>query len=403
MEEYIRLEEEKAQRQGRTFNRQTATFEKVENYEDEDDYFINFEAKFLAIVFDKTLTSDTTLPCEPTVYMAPLPYSDLRHPWLRYQGLTPKMRQHLAMRLRMVYAGGDRLQPFVSHAWRRLFGIQGPLVRGTRRSMTWRQFILALGLYTEEEMAQAGVGAYLSGSERFVPDKDLRDYWIEISSDRDFLGAAPSYVHTRDPVRRLCHRMIACTISGRGQGPKKVIGVDLFYLQTMDQGTANVLYLLAQYLFKHAEGRKSGARLSGGYFIRRLTKHFGLVSDEGLRGLTIISQELPMIDLHELARLNICGRLGDTWAWDAPDAAEGAQADPAPAQAPPPPPPAPQLRTMSQRIERVEKEMHLIASLSVAHGCPMRGLSELGQAMPALQQPLMQMSSPTIDLPALLS
>ncbi|GKB88289.1 hypothetical protein Tco_0960561 [Tanacetum coccineum] len=67
MEEYIILEEEKAQRQGRTFNWQSPTFRKVENYEDEDDCFINFEPEFSAIVFDNTLTSDTTLPCEPTV------------------------------------------------------------------------------------------------------------------------------------------------------------------------------------------------------------------------------------------------------------------------------------------------------------------------------------------------
>ncbi|GJT33898.1 hypothetical protein Tco_0924317 [Tanacetum coccineum] len=57
MEEYIRLEEEKARRRGRTFNWQTATFEKLENYEDEDDYFIDFETKFPAIVFDNTSTT----------------------------------------------------------------------------------------------------------------------------------------------------------------------------------------------------------------------------------------------------------------------------------------------------------------------------------------------------------
>ncbi|GKG21070.1 hypothetical protein Tco_0383665, partial [Tanacetum coccineum] len=133
--------------------------------------------------------------------------------------------------------------------------------------------------------------------------------------------------------------MIAYTISGRGQGPKKVTGVDLFYLRTMDHGTANVPYLLAQYLFHHAEGRKGGARLSGGHFIGRLAMHFGL-----------------------LGSLNIYTRYGDTWAWvapgperqqaaaagalgaaeDAPAADEGAQAVPAPVQAPQPPPPAPQ-------------------------------------------------------------
>ncbi|GKB82497.1 hypothetical protein Tco_0949392, partial [Tanacetum coccineum] len=64
MEEYIRLEEEKARRHGRTFNWQTATFGKVKNYEDEDDHPIDFETEFPAIVFDTTLT---TIQSEPTV------------------------------------------------------------------------------------------------------------------------------------------------------------------------------------------------------------------------------------------------------------------------------------------------------------------------------------------------
>ncbi|GJU98519.1 hypothetical protein Tco_1327790 [Tanacetum coccineum] len=67
MEEYIRLKEEKAQRHCQTFNWQTATFGKVENYKDEDPCFIDFETKFPAIVFDNTITSDTSLLCAPTV------------------------------------------------------------------------------------------------------------------------------------------------------------------------------------------------------------------------------------------------------------------------------------------------------------------------------------------------
>ncbi|GJS39308.1 hypothetical protein Tco_0564351 [Tanacetum coccineum] len=67
MEEYIKLEKEKARRHGRTFNWQTATFEKVIYPEDKDDCFTDFETKFPAIVFDNTLTSDTALMCAPTV------------------------------------------------------------------------------------------------------------------------------------------------------------------------------------------------------------------------------------------------------------------------------------------------------------------------------------------------
>ncbi|GKE70353.1 hypothetical protein Tco_1528425 [Tanacetum coccineum] len=120
--------------------------------------------------------------------------------------------------------------------------------------------------------------------------------------------------------------MIACSISGKGHTPEKVTGVELFYLRSMDRGTTKIPYLLAQYLFRHAEGSKSRARLSRGHFIGRLVAHFGLVNDQGLRAAT-------------------AGALGA--AKNAPAADEGTQAIPAPVKAPQPPPPAPQHRTMS--------------------------------------------------------
>ncbi|GKD01590.1 hypothetical protein Tco_1171864, partial [Tanacetum coccineum] len=61
IEEYIRLEEEKARRHGQTFNWQTATLGKVKNYEDEDECPIDFKTEFLAIVFD-----NAAIPTEPT-------------------------------------------------------------------------------------------------------------------------------------------------------------------------------------------------------------------------------------------------------------------------------------------------------------------------------------------------
>nr|GEU75858.1 copia protein [Tanacetum cinerariifolium] len=43
----------------------------------------------------------------------------------------------------------------------------------------------------------------------------------EISSAGDFLGTAPSYTFIRDPMTRLCHRLIACSIAGRSHAPEK--------------------------------------------------------------------------------------------------------------------------------------------------------------------------------------
>ncbi|GKD88972.1 hypothetical protein Tco_1364479, partial [Tanacetum coccineum] len=147
----------------------------------------------------------------------------------------------------------------------------------------------------------------------------------------------------------------------------------------MDVGSINIPYLLARYLRRFAAGRKSGAHISGGQFVGRLAQHFGLLTAEILRGLTVVAPELQMIDMAELVRLQICVQLDDTWAWvamgperqpdtaagapaDAEDALivdEGGQADPAPAQAPqqpPSPPPAP-AKTIPYRLGRLEEDV----------------------------------------------
>ncbi|GKA93913.1 hypothetical protein Tco_0815899, partial [Tanacetum coccineum] len=170
------------------------------------------------------------------------------------------------------------------------------------------------------------------------------DDYLETNHDKK--RAAPSYTFIQDHVRRLSHRLISYTIFSRGQAPEKVTGIDLFYLRSMDQGTANVPYLLALYLFKHTKRRKSIARMFEGYFIGRLAEHFGLVSDEGLMGLSVIVRMIPVIDLDELV------------AEGAPDIDEGAQAIPALVQVPQLPPAAIQTRTMPQSIARLEEEVH---------------------------------------------
>ncbi|GKA21396.1 hypothetical protein Tco_0701385, partial [Tanacetum coccineum] len=66
MEEYIRLEEEKARRRGKVYNWETATYGKI--WDNEDVYDLgSFEIEFPAIVFNDTLTSEATLLYEPMV------------------------------------------------------------------------------------------------------------------------------------------------------------------------------------------------------------------------------------------------------------------------------------------------------------------------------------------------
>ncbi|GKF05758.1 hypothetical protein Tco_0036426, partial [Tanacetum coccineum] len=66
MEEYIRLEEEKAHRHGKVYNWETATYGKI--WYDEDVHDLrSVETEFSTIVLNDALTSEVTLSCEPMV------------------------------------------------------------------------------------------------------------------------------------------------------------------------------------------------------------------------------------------------------------------------------------------------------------------------------------------------
>ncbi|GJY79098.1 hypothetical protein Tco_0484899 [Tanacetum coccineum] len=66
MEEYIKLEEEKARKRRKVFNWKTAKYGRI--WYDEDVYDLrSVENEFPAIVFNDSLTSNDTLSCEPTV------------------------------------------------------------------------------------------------------------------------------------------------------------------------------------------------------------------------------------------------------------------------------------------------------------------------------------------------
>lgn len=108
-------------------------------------------------------------------------------------------------------------------------------------------------------------------------------------------------------MRRLCHRLIALTIAGRGQSPEKVTTLDLFLLRNIDEGlVVNVPHFLAHYLHRIAPGRDGRSQMTGGHFVSRLARHFGVLGGEGPAEFQVDVARLPRIDV---IRLGICEML----------------------------------------------------------------------------------------------
>nr|GEV97685.1 hypothetical protein [Tanacetum cinerariifolium] len=260
------------------------------------------------------------------------PPHDQRHLWLHYHvgGYTEEIVHDFEQRLETIFG---RQEVLVSHAWMRVFEIRAALVRkffleffGTCRIGDEMGLDVA-GLHTAEQMVEEGFGAYWLGIKRVISDKGI----LVITG----------------------LRLISYNIYGREQAPKKVAATILLYLRSMDQGAANVPYLLA-------------------------LSSLWSVSDDGLRGLSVVTRDIPLIDMGKLIKLDIYREIGDDWAWvasgperqqvatdgtpeaieDASAVDEGAQADLTLVHTPQPPPLSPTAgRTMPSRVDRLEEEM----------------------------------------------
>ncbi|GKC40060.1 hypothetical protein Tco_1052444 [Tanacetum coccineum] len=211
MEEYIKLEEEKSRRRGRAFNWETATYGKIRVDDDFHDLDLTESLKFYNLC-----------PILVDFVDIALPPRKQRHPFIRvrvfdFGGLLDLMAEGLSARILMKHKDAQGQSVFSSRVWRWLFDIRGPLVHE-----------LILEFFSTFRFGDVVLELDTAGALQFQLGG------IKISSAGDFLGTAPSYIMIRDPILRLCHRLITCSIAGRSQAPEKVTVTDLFYLRVMD-------------------------------------------------------------------------------------------------------------------------------------------------------------------------
>ncbi|GJW67912.1 hypothetical protein Tco_0122336 [Tanacetum coccineum] len=201
MEEYIRLEEEKARRHGKVYNWETAMYGKI--WYDEDVHDLrSVETKFQAIVFNDELSSEKTLSCEPTIWLFHLGIRGISILGLRDYSTLMLISWILRRgRMLMEHKDAQGQTVFTSQAWRRLFEIRGPLVHE-----------LILEFFSTFRFKEG------------VLD-------LDIGSNVEIM-----------------HRFMPVPLLGGGQTPEKVTVTDLFYLRGMDVGSVNIPYLLARNL-----------------------------------------------------------------------------------------------------------------------------------------------------------
>nr|GEW68928.1 hypothetical protein [Tanacetum cinerariifolium] len=102
------------------------------------------------------------------------------------------------------------------------------------------------------------------GQDMALPPRDQRHQYLRFKGLQYTKGDIANFETRLARIyRREVHRLIACSIAGRSQAPKKVVVTDLFYMRGLDVGSVNIPYLLARYLRRFDAGRKNEALILG--------------------------------------------------------------------------------------------------------------------------------------------
>ncbi|GKE89358.1 hypothetical protein Tco_1566833 [Tanacetum coccineum] len=198
---------------------------------------------------------------------------------------------------------------FTSQAWNRLFRIKEHVLRKyvmeflfifmfkdrvmeldvvdtmvfqlgeVKRSMSMRRFILALGLYTPEEI----------NDNLFEPFRDAcfrnrtnnynpTEYFVGISTQNYYdTRHPPSYTIIKNHIRRLVHRLLTLLVACKHNAKVKVTLDDLFLLHNIDgEKMVDVPWTVAKFLSDKTKRYKKKSLIVGAHLIGRIARYNGL-------------------------------------------------------------------------------------------------------------------------------
>nr|GFB51704.1 hypothetical protein [Tanacetum cinerariifolium] len=163
-------------------------------------------------------------------------------------------------------------------------------VGGVKRSMTMRQFILALGLYTNVEIDNILFGFFCDACVQNMPNNyNPTAYFIDISTRNNYdTRLPPSYTTIKNPLYRLVHSLLTFSVIGRHNAKEKVTLKDLFFLHSMDGGDIiDVPWNVSKVLSVKAKGTKKKSFIVGTHLIRRIARYCVLMTNAYLRRVTL--------------------------------------------------------------------------------------------------------------------
>ncbi|KAD5508382.1 hypothetical protein E3N88_16085 [Mikania micrantha] len=204
----------------------------------------------------------------------------------------------------------------------------------TAHSMSVADFVVAMGIYTREEVTARAFEDLLLGVSRaarpeHVTEDEMTAFWSTIAipphTDRRLA------TQIRDPLLRYIHRILTSTLIPRHSGKDKVSYFDLFCLYCLHgRRPANLATILLTSFARMCRGGHT-ARLDMGPYIYRLADRLGVLDWYPIEHLTLDPETVPYA-LHDMQTSGMV-------MWDVPPQWAPILADP-PTPVPPMPPPS---------------------------------------------------------------
>nr|GEY47385.1 hypothetical protein [Tanacetum cinerariifolium] len=193
---------------------------------------------------------------------------------------------------------------FSQYRWRSKGGCS--ILGGVKRSMTMRPFILALGLYTPEDMGNVLFEPFRESCFRNRPKNyNPTEYFISISThnhyDTRHLHPTPQ---SKAPFVVWRIDCLSCLLQVGTVVRRKSLWMTCLF-HSIDGGVrVDVLLYVDKFFTDKSKGYKKKSLIMGAHLIRRIAKSFGLMTQGYLRSVTL-GPETLLLNVAKMVNLGI--------------------------------------------------------------------------------------------------
>ncbi|GKA48297.1 hypothetical protein Tco_0741255, partial [Tanacetum coccineum] len=178
---------------------------------------------------------------------------------------------------------------------------------GHEHILTLPEFVVVLGLFTEDEVKHRLFEVYFGRLEVDGKQFDHKDYWTKVGKPT---LTNHKEVLVKEPLMRIVHKVIMGSLVHRVASRERFQKRDLWMMSALEESRGvNLAWIIADHLNKHAPGTKENSVICAGHYVTKIACFLGYYMDDEIKKCS------EPIDCEYLLEIKKCSTCKHYYKW----------------------------------------------------------------------------------------